>query len=441
MSKTYRPYRIIEWQDKEATNAKGWLVMDCLINGICGGGLFMHPNVSLEEVADLAHTMTLKNTLQSPQFGGGKGGIRFDPSDPRAKEVLRRFLESNEIYLKKFWCTGADLNTDNRTITEIIQKDLGLPSPFYSLSKMLEERFGIENHILEMNERLETPLNKYFRIEESATGYSMSCCLQLSQIREPKVIIQGFGAVGSSFAHFIQENKIGKVVGIADQSGFISNRNGIDIHALLEERKIQLNNGIIPIFKNYLTKDQKECYYFNSRSSSKSDEDYLVEFLSVVEGDIFSPCAGRYQITPKVLGTLCEKTLAQSIERTIISGANNSFRDGTTFHLLKHLNIKMLPEWVSNCGNALLFLEALKTDYYGKEWVDSVLKIIHQRITEALWNAMEHCHRDLGKIYESFYFLAEQKVRFSKSQKPTLDSHENNYNEEITPNYTESIAR
>lgn len=114
-------YKVVTWNDKENTGATGWIVICNLANNIAGGGLFMDPSASLEETIDLAHTMKLKNALQQPVFGGGKGAIKFDPYHAEATGVLQQFLNDNIELISKEWCTGGDINTTTSKITACLK--------------------------------------------------------------------------------------------------------------------------------------------------------------------------------------------------------------------------------------------------------------------------------------------------------------------------------
>ncbi len=58
-----QPEVIFNWKDSE-TDAIGWVVFDRVINGVTGGGIFMHPNATMEETADIARNMTINSTLK-----------------------------------------------------------------------------------------------------------------------------------------------------------------------------------------------------------------------------------------------------------------------------------------------------------------------------------------------------------------------------------------
>jgi glutamate dehydrogenase (NAD(P)+) len=136
------PVKIIKWKDKQ-TKAIGWIVIHSLINGIAGGGLFMHAKATLQEVSDLAKSMSYKNCIiKNPQMGGAKGGIKFDANHPEAQNVLARFLIDNKAIIENLWCTGGDLNTSNEIIETIVKRELGFPSAALLLKYGNKVRLG-----------------------------------------------------------------------------------------------------------------------------------------------------------------------------------------------------------------------------------------------------------------------------------------------------------
>jgi len=69
------------------------------------GGMRFSPTVDLQEVEGMAGLMTLKCATLDIPFGGGKGGIRIDPSQFDEKElerIVRRFTTGTFIirYIK-----------------------------------------------------------------------------------------------------------------------------------------------------------------------------------------------------------------------------------------------------------------------------------------------------------------------------------------------------
>src|SRR5512146_718446 len=71
---------------------EAYVVVDSLVNGRAMGGTRMTSTVDVDEVADLAHNMTLKLALADLAIGGAKAGIRCGlPAGPQRDRYLERF--------------------------------------------------------------------------------------------------------------------------------------------------------------------------------------------------------------------------------------------------------------------------------------------------------------------------------------------------------------
>lgn len=373
--------KIYSWQDSVEAGAKGWVVIDSIVNGLAGGGLFMHAKATLDEVADLAKTMSFKNTLLNPVLGGAKAGIRFDPHDPKAKDVIRRFLLDHKYLLEDCWTTGADLNIPNDFIFDVLEKDLKLSCAFHSLGKMLNTRFSIPVQSAFLRERLSTSLGGHFTLENAATGYSVANTIELLGFsKKPKIMIQGFGAVGKSLCYFLNKHHIATIVGISDVNGFIYKPEGIFLN--LETRNISTNSPLEIVLSDA---EKRECHW-SSRLKDESDENYLCRFLSCQSADIFSPCATRYQLSKEVANTLLNMTFKNKMNDTeiqkkyIVSGANNSFKDDQVRIHLESAGVTVVPEWVSNSGTTILFTESMMIIPKDQTWKEYVLGVIRKQL-------------------------------------------------------------
>src|SRR5215218_4300423 len=120
---TRPPYMQVAWTDP-VSGRPGYLVIDRLIDGVSGGGLRMRKGCTLDEVADLASAMSLKEAVaytpgdRYTPVGGAKGGIDCDPYDGDAVGVLRRYLEAMRPFLERHWATGEDFGLRQETIDE-----------------------------------------------------------------------------------------------------------------------------------------------------------------------------------------------------------------------------------------------------------------------------------------------------------------------------------
>jgi glutamate dehydrogenase (NAD(P)+) len=81
---------------------KGYRIQHNNVLGPFKGGMRYHQDVSLDDVKALAAMMTWKCALMNLPYGGGKGGIKFDPNSVSRAElqrITRRFFHalSNNI--------------------------------------------------------------------------------------------------------------------------------------------------------------------------------------------------------------------------------------------------------------------------------------------------------------------------------------------------------
>ncbi|AIK95728.1 Glu/Leu/Phe/Val dehydrogenase dimerization domain-containing protein [Candidatus Odyssella acanthamoebae] len=396
-----KAHKIITWQDKENTGAIGWIVIHNVVNGVAGGGLFMHESACLQEVKDLAYTMSLKNSLQHSIFGGGKGGIKFDPAHPAAISVLKRFLYDNSEIIKNEWCTGGDLNTTTKDITVHLKEVADIKSPFICLANMVEKTEGIKVDIDKFNQCLYFPENDFFTVEQTITGYSLFKTIETGvkvKNTKPKLIIQGLGKVARAFCYWAQSAY--DIVGICERDWYIYNPEGIDIDPLLS---LDLDTYLLA---------SPQALHFTKRKLGESSEEFLLQFLSQVQGDIFCPCATRYTITEKVLKALISNTLANSSLSSpfIISGANDVFREKNLITEAFKNNVTVLPEWLSNSGSAILFMEALKYQDPLTQWNDFIKQQVADRIVNFLTMANNLTSLHKLNIYDACCYLAYSLV-------------------------------
>ena len=376
-----RPEIVVPWRDS-VTNASGWLVVDRLINGVCGGGTFMHANATEKEVTDLARTMSYKNSLQKIPFGGAKAGIRYDHTSPDASGVLERFLGDVKPWLETVWCTGADLNTSNVVMQRIIT-DMGLPSMFGALGKMIAHHTRINDQSAEIFSRMTQPMTPYFTLAEGSTGYSVARVIgMVCREKFPRVFIQGFGAVGRSLAYFLQEMNIGIIVGISDAEGVLYREEGIDCMELLNAFYTSPMSDTDSIDR-CIGSSLKEKYRYQKRTCN-DNEGYVIESLDKKNIDVFSPCATRYTISTKVIDSIA----AHGSKILIVAGANNVFDSPVTAARSATKNIYCFPEWISNCGNALLYEELLTLPEMPHNYVAYFKEVIRKGIDSFINEAM-----------------------------------------------------
>ena len=382
------PEIVFEWCDSE-TEAKGWVVINSLRGGAAGGGTRMRKGLDKREVESLAKTMEVKFTVAGPPIGGAKSGIDFDPKDPRKEGVLKRWYAAVTPLLKHYYGTGGDLNVDEIHEVIPITESCGVWHPqegvfnghFQPKEAQKIRRIGQLRHgVLKAIENTSyTPdIERKYVVADMITGFGVAESVRHfyniwgGDLKGKKVIVQGWGNVGSAAAFYLSQNGA-KVVGIIDRVGGLINEDGFDF----EEIK-----------SLFLNKNGNELNAPNLLSFEEVNEK-----IWNLTADVFIPCAASRLITKKQV----ESMLNAGVE-VISAGANVPFADPEIFfgEIADYAddNCAVIPDFVSNCGMARVFAYLMSNDL--------------ERLTD------EGIFNDTSEIIEAF-MEKTYKVNSSKS--------------------------
>jgi glutamate dehydrogenase/leucine dehydrogenase len=349
------PEIVFEWKDSE-TDAEGWVVINSLRGGAAGGGTRMRKGLNKREVLSLAKTMEVKFTVSGPAIGGAKSGINFDPKDPRKEEVLRRWFAAVIPLLKSYYGTGGDLNVDEIHEVIPITEDYGLwhpqegvmnghftPRENEKIHKIGQLRQGVSKVLEDAN--FSPDLSRKYKVADMITGYGVAESviqyynLQNESVKGKKVIVQGWGNVGSAAAFYMAQAGA-LVVGIADIAGGIINTEGLSFEEVTE------------LFRN---KDGNQL----SAPNLISFED-INEQIWDVEADVFLPCAASRLVAQDQM----DRLIANGLE-VVSCGANVPFADEEIFFgpITENVDnrISLIPDFISNCGMARVFAYLMNT--------------------------------------------------------------------------------
>jgi glutamate dehydrogenase/leucine dehydrogenase len=376
------PEIIFQWQDSQ-TEAKGWVVINSLRGGAAGGGTRMRVGLDQHEVISLAKTMEVKFTVSGPPIGGAKSGINFDPNDPRKKEVLKRWYAAVTPLLKHYYGTGGDLNVDEINEVIPITEDCGVwhpqegvfnghyqPRESQKINRIGQLRQGVLKTI--ESENYTPDIERKFVIADMITGYGVAESVKHyykiygGNLKNKRVIVQGWGNVGSAAAYYIAQDGA-KVVGIIDRNGGLINEKGFSFE---EIKKLFLNkNGNAINDKNLLSFDEINDQIWDLKS------------------EIFLPCAASRLITKDQV----ERMLKSGIE-VIAPGANVPFADKEIFFGpisdFTDQNTSLIPDFISNCGMARVFAYLMGNDLERME-DESIFKDTSKTIQNALEDVFE----------------------------------------------------
>ncbi|NGY65851.1 glutamate dehydrogenase [Lentzea sp. NEAU-D13] len=229
----------VTWSDP-ATQARGYLVIDRLVRGVSSGGLRMRAGCTLDEVRGLAEGMTAKEALNyDPQaryvpLGGAKGGIDFDPYDPRAEEVLTAYLFAMSPYIERFWAMGEDLGLRQSTIDRAIEK-IGLQSSIQAVYPLLDDEQKARQRLADAFAVTVDGVS----LDELVGGYGVAQAalagIEHLNLPNPTAFVQGFGSMGGATARYLAQAGV-RIVGLADVHGVVANPAGLDVETLLLSR-------------------------------------------------------------------------------------------------------------------------------------------------------------------------------------------------------------
>jgi glutamate dehydrogenase/leucine dehydrogenase len=350
------PEIIFQWQDSQ-TNAKGWVVINSLRGGAAGGGTRMRIGLDQDEVTSLAKTMEVKFTVSGPPIGGAKSGIDFDPNDPRKTQVLKRWYAAVTPLLKHYYGTGGDLNIDEIKEVIPITEDCGVwhpqegvfnghyqPRESQKINRIGQLRQGVLKTI--ESENYTPDLKRKFVVADMITGFGVSESVKHyyqiygGDLKNKRVIIQGWGNVGSAAAYYIAQNGA-KIVGIIDKNGGLIDEKGFSFE---EIKKLFLDkNGNAINNKNILSFEEINDQIWDLKS------------------EIFLPCAASRLITKDQV----KRMLKSGIE-VIAPGANVPFADKEIFFGpisdFTDQNTSLIPDFISNCGMARVFAYLMGND-------------------------------------------------------------------------------
>lgn len=350
------PEIIFQWQDSE-TEAKGWVVINSLRGGAAGGGTRMRIGLDQHEVTSLAKTMEVKFTVSGPPIGGAKSGINFDPTDPRKKGVLKRWYEAVTPLLKYYYGTGGDLNVDEIHEVIPITEDCGVwhpqegvfnghfqPRESQKINRIGQLRQGVLKAI--ESENYSPDIEKKFVVADMITGYGVAESVKHyyniygGKLQNKKVVVQGWGNVGSAAAYYISQEGA-KIVGIIDKDGGLIKEDGFSFQEIKDL---------------YIGKKGNTLHH-----SSIQTFDEVNNKIWDLKSEIFLPCASSRLINKNQV----ERMIKSGIE-VIAPGANVPFADKEIFFGpisdFTDQNISLIPDFISNCGMARVFAYLMGND-------------------------------------------------------------------------------
>ena len=356
----------------------GFRVQHSIARGPAKGGIRYAPDVTLDEVRALASWMTWKCAVVNIPFGGAKGGVICDPhkmSMGELERMTRRYTAE---------------------LVEFIGPEKDVPAPDVNTNEQIMA-WMMDTYSMHMRQTVTAvvtgkPLNiggSRGRREATGRGIMMVCekaINKLGLIREQtRVIVQGFGNVGSNAARLMAEAGY-KIIGIAEVDGGLYNPNGIDMESLWEYRQ---RNGTIHGFPG----------------AEKHDPAGLL----ITDCEILIPAATENQITSRNADRVKCKILAEGANGPTTAAADE---------ILGEKKVFIIPDILCNAGGVTTSYFEWVQDRQGYFWKESV-------VNEQLEHIMITAFDDVVRYSETHnvnnriaaYMLAIDRVAYTLRQR------------------------
>lgn len=361
-------------RDGHIHHFRGFRVQHSDARGPFKGGIRFHPAVTLDDVRGLAALMTWKTALLDLPFGGAKGGVNCDPRslDPSDLETLtKRYTQRlGRVIGPDFDVPAPDVGTDGQTMAWVFEE--------YSKSHGNDPAV-VTGKPVELGGSLG---------RKEATGRGVSEISRWAAeahgipVRGARVVIQGFGNVGSHAALFLHEAGA-TVIAVSDIGGAIRNESGLDVPGL---------------------------FRFMDGSHRRSVTDWEGNFDAMPAEDLLTlDCE---LLIPAALESVLTQGNAPEVRARLVVEAANSPTTCEADALLRQRGVPVVPDILANAGGVTVsYLEWVQNVQRYAWTEDRVNGELEERMRKA-WGAVRSRAEETGETYRvAAYRLAVQRVR------------------------------
>jgi glutamate dehydrogenase (NAD(P)+) len=356
----------------------GFRVQHSIARGPAKGGIRYAPDVTLDEVRALASWMTWKCAVVNIPFGGAKGGVICDPhkmSMGELERMTRRYTAE---------------------LIEFIGPEKDVPAPDVNTNEQVMA-WMMDTYSMHMRQTVTAvvtgkPINiggSRGRREATGRGIMIVCDQAIKKLglqpQGTRVIVQGFGNVGSNCARLMAQAGY-KIIGVIEVDGALYNRNGIDVEALWKYREQHLGISSFP-------------------GADSVDPAELME----TECEILVPAATENQITSRNAARIKCRILAEGANGPTTAAADE---------ILAEKGVFVIPDILCNAGGVTTSYFEWVQDRQGYFWKESV---VNEQLEDIMVNAFEdvvryaQTHGVNNRI--AAYMLAIDRVAYTIRQR------------------------
>jgi glutamate dehydrogenase/leucine dehydrogenase len=323
------------------------------------GGLRYDLEVNLGEVTALAMLMSWKCALVGLPYGGAKGGVRCNPRalSLREREHLTRRYTTEVMLLigPDLDIPAPDLGTDEQTMAWMMDT--------YSMTQGKSVPGVVTGKPLIVG-------GSAGRREATGRGivYALYQAIRRlgQQMRDQKVIVQGFGNVGSVAARLLwREGAV--IIGVSDVKGGIWNPRGIDMRQL--EAHVAESGGV--------------GGFPDTEPVSNSE---LLE----------RPCD---VLIPAAVGSQLRADNADRVKATIVAEGANGPTTPEADAILRDRGVTVIPDILANAGGVIVsyfeWVQGLQYYFWRESEITARLQEVMTRAFNRVWALGEKEGTDL----------------------------------------------
>ncbi len=317
----------VEMDDGSLQTFEGYRIQHSSHRGPCKGGIRYDTEVNCEEIKALAAWMSFKCAVANIPYGGAKGGVKVDVSS-LSKNELKRLTRRYTAMILPIIGPETDIAApDVNTNAEI----MGWIMDTYSFIKGRTVPSVVTGKPIEIG----GSLGRF-----AATGRGvMIATLEIMRrlgvsVEGKRVVVQGFGNVGSIAAQLLEEKGC-IVVGASNKTGAIYNRQGLNLKSLFEYLEDDKDRDLAGF-------DQPDTVHM-------SNQELLLQSC-----ELLIPAAMENQITEEN---------ADKIQATLIVEGANGPTTPAADKILEQKGVTVIPDILANAGGVIV-------SYF--EWVQNI---------------------------------------------------------------------
>ena len=357
------PEKILEVYDAKS-GMHGFAVVDSTKRGPGKGGIRMRPDVTVEEVKELARTMTIKCAISNLPFGGAKSGIVADDrkmSKKKKEEIVRAFSRAIKCLAPRYYVAAPDMNMGEEEVRWFVEENGSFKSATGKPAKMCtKKKCGIPH-------------------EFGSTGFGVfhaalvAAKFKKMDVSKSTYAVQGLGNVGMFVVEYMSK-KCGKLVAVSDSKGCIYNPKGIDCYKLFKVKK-----------------EKGSVVYYNDGKVLKRDKIFGLKV------DILVPAA--------TANAIHEKNYKKVRSKIIVEGANIPIKPEIEEKLHKK-GVLVVPDFIANAGGVI----SSYAEYKGKNPKD-MFDLVEKKIIKNTRLILEKSKKEKISPRKAGLKIAYQRLR------------------------------